>query len=394
MKYSFLILILLVSVCINTYAKTLTTDGETYIMREKTVITNSKKIKIEKKDIISTAKNTVALIELNNIFYYVGKDSKVLISTNVILENGIMFERKTKMNSLNTFRNEVYNIRFYTDKYPLHAGKLNSIYILSKKNINIDNAAVRKDTLPIVKFTRVDKYNNFNVYRSMFGIHIGWRENKMPFSASFKLDDETSVQVKIIIDCMLTPAPPPKPKQIKGVTSKMTNIIASTQKSEEERTMLHKEVYKKYNANLHVKDGYIYPSKGRYSSIYGAFRGYTANYARFHEGFDIANIEGTPIYAVNDGIVKISRDLFVRGNCVVIEHGEGVFSSYFHMSKLIVKESSFVRKGEIIGEIGMTGMATGNHVHWEMRAGNVTFDPVTIFDTKFKFNTRDVVFLR
>lgn len=394
MKYSFLIFILIVSLCINTYAKTLTTDGETYITRGKTVITNSKKIKIEKKDIISTDKNTVALIELNNIFYYVGKDSKVLISTNVVLENGIMFKKKTKMKSLNKFRNEAENIRLYTDKYPLHAGKLNSIYILSKKNIDIYNAAVRKDTLPIVKFAKVDKYNNFNVYRSMFAIHIGWREKKMPFSASLKLDDKTSVQVKIIIDCMLTPTPPPKPKQIKGVTRKMTNIIASTQKSAEERTMLHEEVYTKYKANLHVKDNYIYPSEGRHTSIYGVFRGYTANHARFHEGFDIANIEGTPIYAVNDGIIRISRDLFVRGKCVVIEHGEGVFSSYFHMSKLIAKESSFVRKGEIIGEIGMTGMATGNHVHWEMRAGNVTFDPVTIFDTKFKFDTKDMVFLR
>ena len=107
---------------------------------------------------------------------------------------------------------------------------------------------------------------------------------------------------------------------------------------------------------------------------------------------DITKRLALKIAGLKNGVSKlhgeVSRELFVRGNCVVIDHGEGVYSSYFHMSKLIAKEGQYVKKGEVIGLIGSTGMSTGPHCHWEMRAGNMTFDPLSILEKPVSFNTK------
>ncbi len=328
-------------------------------------------------------------MKIGGKYYYLSENTKIEITdNNAVLINGAMYKRNNKFNSLNDFEKYDNDIKIYADPFPFYAGKVSTIFISSKDEIKIENSKLLGSARPIVKFFEVKNADrNLKVYKSMFGIYVGSQDKKYQFISDITLKDKTILTVAIDIKLDFTP-PPPKPKQIQGVTSAMKNIISNPQKSKEERELLNGKIYISYTPTNYADKVYIMPSQGRYSSGFGAFRGYTKDYARYHQGFDIANTNGTPIMAANNGIVKVSRELFVRGNCVVIDHGEGVYSSYFHMSKLIAKEGQYVKKGDIIGLIGSTGMSTGPHCHWEMRAGNITFDPLSILEKSASFNTK------
>jgi murein DD-endopeptidase MepM/ murein hydrolase activator NlpD len=99
---------------------------------------------------------------------------------------------------------------------------------------------------------------------------------------------------------------------------------------------------------------------------------------RSHKGVDMRAPKGTPIKAAQDGIVVFSGRLKRNGygNHVVIDHGGGLKSLYAHTSKNLVKAGDKVTKGQIIALVGRTGRATGNHLHFEVRAGRCAIDPV------------------
>ena len=360
-----------------------------------TVLRDNKRISIEDantitdKDIIYTSDDGVLFLSINNKDnFYVSRNSSIGVSNNnVVLINGAVYKKSKPFDSIEDFKKYDETIKIYSDPSPFYAGKVGNIYITSRDELSIIESKLLGSTRPIVKFFEVKNNNkNVKVYKSTFGIYVGAQDKNYKFESEIKLKDKTTLFVALSIKLDFTP-PPPKPSQIQGVTKTMQNIISNPQKSKEERELLQK-VYTTYTKTNYADNVYIIPAQGRYSSKFGAFRGYTRDYARYHQGFDIANTNGSPIYAANNGVVVVSRELFVRGNCVVIDHGEGIYSSYFHMSKLIAKEGQYVKKGELIGLIGSTGMSTGPHCHWEMRAGNITFDPLSILDKSLSFNEK------
>ncbi len=140
------------------------------------------------------------------------------------------------------------------------------------------------------------------------------------------------------------------------------------------------------NSSVPVKlwrGAFIIPARGRETLGFGVYiktgpNGWT------HKGIDIGNVVGTPIKADNDGLVVLSEKLAVRGKVVIIDHGQGVLSLYFHLSELKVKKGQAVKKDEIIGLMGSTGLATGPHLHWEIRAGGISVDPKDVIE-KLKY---------
>jgi len=114
----------------------------------------------------------------------------------------------------------------------------------------------------------------------------------------------------------------------------------------------------------------------RVSSPFGRRRSYNGQPARsYHEGIDFAAPKGTPVYAPAAGRVVLAEELTVRGNGVLIDHGWGVVSGYFHLSRTEVKVGQEVGSGDLIGRVGSTGLSTGNHLHWEIRVRAVPVDP-------------------
>jgi murein DD-endopeptidase MepM/ murein hydrolase activator NlpD len=100
-----------------------------------------------------------------------------------------------------------------------------------------------------------------------------------------------------------------------------------------------------------------------------------------HKGVDIAAKTGTPIHVVNDGIVGYAADeVKGYGNLAIIIHPDGSVSSYAHCSKLLVKPGQKVKRGEVIAEVGSTGISRGPHLHFEYRKGGKPQNPMARFD--------------
>jgi murein DD-endopeptidase MepM/ murein hydrolase activator NlpD len=125
--------------------------------------------------------------------------------------------------------------------------------------------------------------------------------------------------------------------------------------------------------------GFMWPVTGRISGVYGSQRILNGKPRRPHFGVDIAAPTGTPIVAMADGqVVLVHQDMFFTGKTVMIDHGLGVGSNYIHMNATEVKKGVLVRRGQRIGRVGMTGRATGPHLHWGVTWQGLSLDPAHV----------------
>lgn len=99
-----------------------------------------------------------------------------------------------------------------------------------------------------------------------------------------------------------------------------------------------------------------------------------------HSGLDLAADEGTEVVACNNGKIALSEYLILTGNTIIIDHGMGVFSSYYHMNSLNVKEGDIVNKGDLVGTVGSTGFSTGPHLHWSISIFNTYVNTHQVID--------------
>jgi len=121
--------------------------------------------------------------------------------------------------------------------------------------------------------------------------------------------------------------------------------------------------------------GFDWPAPGIESGVFGSQRIDNGVPMAPHFGVDMAAPTGTPIRAPADGTVSLSADHYLNGGFTLIDHGQGVSTSYLHQSKRLVKDGDVVKRGQLIGEIGQTGRATGPHLHWAMNWFEVKLDP-------------------
>ncbi len=111
---------------------------------------------------------------------------------------------------------------------------------------------------------------------------------------------------------------------------------------------------------------------------FGTRRMFNGKLASIHKGADFHAATGTPIHASNSGIVVLARPLYFEGNCVVIDHGMGLYTLSMHLSRIDVHEGDHVAKGQLLGLSGATGRVTGPHLHWAVRWENSYLDPVKL----------------
>ena len=124
------------------------------------------------------------------------------------------------------------------------------------------------------------------------------------------------------------------------------------------------------------EEGFAWPASGRISGVYGSQRVLNGEPRRPHYGLDIAAPTGNPVYAPADGIITMAHpDMYFSGGTVILDHGQGLSSSFLHLSKILVETGTTVRKGDLIAEIGSTGRASGPHLDWRMNWLNRRVDP-------------------
>ena len=112
------------------------------------------------------------------------------------------------------------------------------------------------------------------------------------------------------------------------------------------------------------------------TALFGTRRSYGGGPANsYHGGVDYAAAEGTPVYAPAPGRVVLAEPLQVRGHAVIVDHGRGVMTGYWHLSAIEVSVGQTVTMGDILGRVGNTGLSTGAHLHWELRVMGIQVDP-------------------
>ena len=122
--------------------------------------------------------------------------------------------------------------------------------------------------------------------------------------------------------------------------------------------------------------GFEWPATGRISGVYGSQRIYNGMPKSPHYGVDVAVPTGTPVHAPTAGVITLAEpDLFYSGGTVILDHGYGLSSSFLHLSKVHVEVGQEIRTGDLLGEVGATGRATGPHLDWRMSWRNQRVDP-------------------
>ncbi len=126
----------------------------------------------------------------------------------------------------------------------------------------------------------------------------------------------------------------------------------------------------------HFDAGWIWPVTGPISGIYGSQRILNGEPRQPHYGIDIARATGTPVVAPSDGVVTLAaEDLFFSGGTLIIDHGQGLSSSFLHLSRILVQPGERIRQGDIVAEVGATGRVTGAHLDWRMNWFDQRIDP-------------------
>ncbi|HSS96343.1 MAG TPA: M23 family metallopeptidase [Terriglobales bacterium] len=138
------------------------------------------------------------------------------------------------------------------------------------------------------------------------------------------------------------------------------------------------DTFTKVSAEREWDGSFQPPLDAPFSDTFGTTRTFNGQVRSTHEGLDFRAVSGTPITALNAGTVLLARPLYFEGNCVVLDHGQGLLTLYLHMSEFKVKEGDKVEKGQILGLVGGTGRATGPHLHIAVRWQGVYIDPATL----------------
>jgi len=144
--------------------------------------------------------------------------------------------------------------------------------------------------------------------------------------------------------------------------------------SEPENVLMGK-VWETFSPEILWTDAFLWPVEGPFTSYFGTRRSYDGQISSYHAGLDIDGETGDPVLAAADGNVVMVEPLQVRGNVVVVDHGAGVLTGYFHLDSFAVEEGQTVKAGDVIGQMGATGLVTGSHLHWELHVGGIATDP-------------------
>src|SRR5258707_493397 len=173
------------------------------------------------------------------------------------------------------------------------------------------------------------------------------------------------------------------------VPGRYTAPSPEDQRQIEQDKATKEDAFKTLSPGREWKGSFAAPVNAAISDVFGVERVFNGSVQSTHQGLDFRVPGGTPVAAVNSGRVILAQPLFFEGNCVVIDHGEGLLTLYLHLSKFSVKEGDDVSKGQMIGFSGGTGRATGPHLHLAVRWQGVYLNPQVLLKLRLPGGERD-----
>jgi murein DD-endopeptidase MepM/ murein hydrolase activator NlpD len=165
------------------------------------------------------------------------------------------------------------------------------------------------------------------------------------------------------------------PRVMLKVPSRYTAPSPEEQRQIAQDKEVKTQAFQIVSADREWKGSFDAPVKAPISDVFGVERVFNGAVQSTHQGLDFRVPSGTTVAAVNRGTVILARPLFFEGNCIVIDHGQGLLTLYLHLSELRVKEGDQVVKGQSIALSGGTGRATGPHLHLAVRWQGIYLNP-------------------
>jgi len=151
--------------------------------------------------------------------------------------------------------------------------------------------------------------------------------------------------------------------------------------AEDQRAL--RRAYNQPLVELLFRNNFSWPRDPLVTSHFGDLRLYNGSKQSQHFGTDLDGRVGDPVSAANDGTVVLARACYASGNTVVIHHGGGLFTAYFHLSKIEVTSGKKVARGDRIGLVGKTGRVTGPHLHWAAKVRDLYVNPESLLRLRF-----------
>lgn len=159
---------------------------------------------------------------------------------------------------------------------------------------------------------------------------------------------------------------------------KMVTLDPATLERVQKEGAKFSRLWYKQNPRRYWRGSFVRPVPGKLNTPFGLRRILNGEPRSPHSGVDLRAAEGEPIRAINHGKIVLVGEFYFHGKAVVIDHGWGLYSMYFHLSQLNVSEGDFVGKNAVIGLAGSTGRVTGPHLHWGVRLGGARVDPFAL----------------
>jgi len=186
------------------------------------------------------------------------------------------------------------------------------------------------------------------------------KSNALTFSRKFSIARAKYPKVELTVSKQFTE---PNPDQVKQI---------------EEDQKVKKDYLNRVTPQREWSGNFNTPAEAAISDVFGTQRVFNGKTQSSHLGLDFRVPSGTPVAAMNDGTVLLARPLYFEGNCVVIDHGQGLLTIYMHLSQFKVKEGDDVKRGQQVGLSGGTGRATGPHLHVAVRWQGAYLDPARL----------------
>ena len=215
-------------------------------------------------------------------------------------------------------------------------------------------------------------------WTALVGIDIDVKPGRHVIRGTVRYQDQTSANFEESLEVLPKEFPE---ERVEVDEEYVTPSPENAKRVEAERKRLE-ALWKTSSPARLWRGAFVQPVRGKVTSPLGARRILNDKPGSRHSGVDLAASAGTLVKAANAGQVAVADELFLSGNTVVIDHGQGLYTIYAHGSKLLVKEGQSIKKGQPIARVGSTGRTTGAHMHWGCRLNGARVNALALLQPR------------
>ncbi|MBU1616234.1 MAG: M23 family metallopeptidase [Candidatus Margulisbacteria bacterium] len=217
---------------------------------------------------------------------------------------------------------------------------------------------------------KIGFFQGDDYYRGFVGIPLEQKPGKYPLNLTIDGSDGSKKTIKKTV-IIAKGKFPVVSFWLKPAKNKLrSRELINNEWADVEKVLVVKEPVQRWRGKFSM------PVEGETSMVFGVIQRVNGKPSGRHRGYDIAVPQGTTVYAPNAGKVVYTGRLKAFGNTIVVDHGLGVQTLYFHLSKFLVEVGQLVSRGDKLALSGNTGISSGAHLHWGMSVNNLRVDPI------------------